>query len=218
MLNKKEFGAIAIASVILAFITSLAASQKAFIDALIIFILIILINTTSKKIASHYFDAEAEIKIWELTRTGFFGALTKGFPQNPNHKFKNPFLIGIFLPIILMLLSLGIIKWLACLTFEVKPKIYKAAKRFGLYSFSEMTENHIGIIAAAGMLANLLLAIVGYLIGFPLFTRLSVYYVAFNLIPISNLDGNKIFFGNKTLYLFLLIIEFIALGYAFLLY
>ena len=80
-----------------------------------------------------------------------------------------------------------------------------------------MTEEHIGLIAASGIFANLFLGIIGYLIGFPLFAKLSIWFAFFNMIPISNLDGNKIFFGNLVLWSFLAIITLIGLGYTFLL-
>jgi len=92
---------------------------------------------------------------------------------------------------------------MASLIFEVKPKVYRAAKRYGLYKFSEMTEYHIGLIAASGIAVNILLGIIGYLINFPLFAKLNIYYALFNLIPISELDGNKIFFGSFVLWCFL---------------
>ena len=92
---------------------------------------------------------------------------------------------------------------MASLVFEVKPKSYRAAKRHGLYTFSEMTEEHMGYIAAAGIFATLVFAVIGYLLGFTEFSKLSIYYALFNMFPISSLDGNKIFFGNIVLWSFL---------------
>ncbi|MBL7059296.1 hypothetical protein ISS08_02490, partial [Candidatus Pacearchaeota archaeon] len=97
---------------------------------------------------------------------------------------------------------------------DVKAKVYRAAKRHGLYSFSEMTEYHLGLIAASGIFINLILAIIGYVIGFPLFAKLNIYYALFNMIPISDLDGNKIFFGSLVLWSFLAALTLIGLGYA----
>ncbi len=59
-----------------------------------------------------------------------------------------------------------------------------------------MSENHIGAIAAAGIIVNLVFVLIGYLIGYEEFAKLNLYYVLFNMLPISDLDGNKIFFGN----------------------
>ena len=109
---------------------------------------------------------------------------------------------------------------MASLVFDVKAKAYHAAKRHGIYSFSEMTEEHIGKIAAAGIFVNLLLAFIFYFVGGDfgiLFAKLNIWFVFFNMIPLSDLDGNKIFFGNLVLWSFLAIVTLIGLGYTFLL-
>src|SRR3989339_631242 len=111
--------------------------------------------------------------------------------------------------IISISITLGKLKWMASLVFEVKAKTYRAAKRYGVYSFSEMTEYHIALIAASGIIGNL--------IGFPDFSRINIYYAFFNLFPISDLDGNKIFFGSLILWSFITSITLIALGFAILL-
>ena len=41
----------------------------------------------------------------------------------------------------------------------------------------------------------------------------NIWFVFFNLIPVSDLDGNKIFFGNNVLWVVLAIVSLIALGY-----
>jgi membrane-associated protease RseP (regulator of RpoE activity) len=136
----------------------------------------------------------------------------------PHKHLKRPFPMGAFLPIIVAALTMGYVYWLATLVFDVKAKVYRAAKRHGLYSFTEMTEYHIGLIAAGGIVANLLFALIGYLIGFPEqmnFVSLSIFYALFNMLPISSLDGNKIFFGSIILWSFLATIVLIAVGLAF---
>jgi hypothetical protein len=75
---------------------------------------------------------------------------------------------------------------MASLIFEVKPKVYRSAKRYGLYSFSEMSEYHIAIIAASGILMNLFIALIFYLFGFESSARIALYYSFFNLLPIRN--------------------------------
>jgi Zn-dependent protease len=136
---------------------------------------------------------------------------------HPSHKFKNPIQIGLILPLITSIITFGNLVWLTSTTFDVKPKSYRAAKRFGLYSFSEVTENHIGLIAFWGILFNLILAVIAYILNFPEFARLSIYYAAFNLLPLSELDGNKLFFGNMVLWCITTIVTLIALAYAILL-
>ncbi|MBT96626.1 hypothetical protein CMI49_00815 [Candidatus Pacearchaeota archaeon] len=207
MLNKKEITAILIVTLVLAFTISLMKTLNIFLYSLIAVFLIIIINIIAKKVASYYLDSEIEIKLWEIKRYGF----------KPRRYFKNPFPAGIFLPIIFIIFSLGYFKWMASLIFDVKPKTYRAAKRHGLYNFSEMTEDHIGLIASAGILVNLIFGIIGYLINFPEFAKLNIYYAFFNMLPIADLDGNKIFFGSIVIWSFLAVLVLIGLGYIFLL-
>ncbi|RLG12478.1 hypothetical protein DRN73_02380 [Candidatus Pacearchaeota archaeon] len=207
MISKKEIFWVLIITFVLSISISLIESWKTFFLMTFAIFLIILINNSAKKIMSYYLDSEIKIRPWEIKRYGF----------KANQEFKKPFPAGIFFPIIISALSFGNLFWMASLVFDVKPKIYKAAKRHGIFSFSEITENQIGLIAAAGIFANLIFAIIGYLIGWAIFTKLSVWYVFFNMLPISDLDGNKIFFGNLVLWSFLASIIIIGVGYIFLL-
>lgn len=207
MINLKEIVSILLVSLILGFIVSLFSSINAFLYISLIILIIILINVFTKKISSYYLDSEINIHVWEIQRYGF----------HPKNYFKKPILMGAIFPIVLKFISAGLINWFAVLSFEVKPKIYRTAKRYGTYAFSEMTEYHIGLIAVWGILANLVMAILGYLLGIPEFTRLSIYYVAFNLIPFADLDGNKIFFGSRIWWIFLAIVTLIGIGYTFIL-
>ena len=195
MLNRKEITVILIITLILGFTLSATKfSLETFLYTALAVFLIILINTFAKKITSFYLDSEIEVKFWEMKQFGF----------RKHWKFKNPFPIGAFFPLIATVLSQGYFNWMAAMTFDVKPKVYRAARRHsGLYSFSEMTEYHIALIAASGIFANFLFAIGGYLLGFPEFAKLNIYFAFFNIIPLSELDGNKIFFGSLTLWSFL---------------
>ncbi len=206
MLNRNEIITIVIVTLILAFTISLIETVEIFLYALLAVFLILIINIAAKKVASFYLDSEIEIKLWEIMRFGF----------KPKRHFKRPFPSGAFFPVIskIFLFPIHNFIWMASLVFDVKPKIYRAAKRHGLYSFSEMTESHLGLIASAGIIASLISAVIGYLIGFPDFAKLSIYYAFFNMLPISNLDGNKIFFGNIVLWSFLASIVLIGLFYA----
>jgi len=205
MLNGREIGYVIIISIILAFTISLIKSIEAFLYTLIIVFLVIMVNVLTKKIASFALDSEIEIKLWEFKRWGY----------KTHHYLKKAFPIGAFLPIVVTFLSMGFLYWMACLVFETKGKVYRAARRWGIYKFSEMTEYHIGLIAGWGILANLLFALIGYLFGSPEFARLNIYYAFFNMIPISSLDGNKLFFGSIVFWSFLAILTLIGLGYAF---
>jgi len=201
-MEKKEIAQIVAVVFILAFSLSVW-NFNLFLYAVVSFLLIIAINLAAKIVASHHYESEIEVKVWEMERYGF----------KPGNYFRKPVPVGAFIPILTSLISFGYFTWLASLVFDVKPKSYRASKRHGLYSFSEMTEEHLGNIAAAGILANLAFAIIGYLIGFEEFAKLNIYYAAFSIIPISDLDGNKIFFGNVLLWSFLAALLAIVVGF-----
>ena len=203
MLGKKEIATIFAVTLVLAIAISFLKSQI-FPGVLLAVFLILILNVAAKKIAAFYMGSEIEIKPWQMERYGFI----------KKQYLKKPFQIGIFLPLIVSLASLGKVFWMASMVFEVKPE-YKAAKSHGLYSFSEMTDAPIGMIAAAGVLINLVSAVVAYFLGFPTFARLSVYFAFFSMLPLSDLDGNKIFSGNIVVWSFLAALVLIGLGYAF---
>ena len=207
MLNKKEITSILIAILIITISLGLLNTWKTFGMVLLAVFFVIAINIFAKKAISYYLDSKIQIKLWEIKRYGF----------KPDQEFKKPFPAGIFFPIIFSALSFGNLIWLASLIFEIKPKVYRAAKRHGLYSFSEVTEFQIGLIAAAGVLINLIFAVIGYFAGWPMFSRLNIWFAFFNMIPISNLDGNKIFFGSLVIWSFLASIVLIGVAYVFLL-
>lgn len=207
MINLKEFSFIVAVSIILAFTISLLSSIKEFFYALLAICLVIIINILAKKVSAFFLDSEIEINLWEIKRFGF----------RAHHHFKKPMPAGVLFPIIITTLTYGYVYWFANLVFDVKKKIYRAARRWGLYTFSEITEYHIGWIAAWGIIANLVFAVIGYMLGFEEFARLNIYFAFFNLIPLSDLDGNKVFFGSMVLWSLLAAITLIFLGYTFLL-
>lgn len=204
MLEKKEILVLLLITLVFA-VTLSFLKMEVFAGVLLAVFIVLVLNIAGKKVAAFYLESDIEIKLWRMERYGF----------KRHEYFKRPFEIGIFLPIIVSLVSLGNLLWMASMVFDVKPKVYRAAKRHGLYSFSEMTEAQIGMIAAAGVLINLVAAVIAYFLGFPLFARLNVYFAFFSMLPLSDLDGNKIFFGSMVLWSFLATLVLIGLGYAF---
>ncbi len=210
MINKREALIIPLVIIIIALSINLSlnifAEIKTFLYSLLAVAVVILANIFIKKLIAYRLDSEIEVRVWELGRYGF---------TKDKHS-KKPFPLGAFLPILskIILFPLKSFVWMASLVFDVKPRIYRGAKRFGLYTFSEITEYHLGLIAASGVVINLILSIVGYLLGFPLFARLNIYYAFFNMFPISDLDGNKIFFGNLIMWAFLASLVLIGMLFA----
>ncbi|VVB83483.1 Uncharacterised protein [uncultured archaeon] len=210
MINKKEAFIIPIIIIIIALSLSLSLDfsdgWRLFFGTLLAVSIIVLSNIFVKKFIAYRLDSEIEMKIWEAGKYGF----------NKDKNSKKPFPIGAVLPVVskIILFPFKSFVWMACLVFDIKPRVYRGAKRFGLYTFSDVTEYHVGLIAASGILINLILAVVGYLLGFQLFARLNVYYAFFNMLPISELDGNKIFFGSLIMWSFLAALILIGMLFA----
>ena len=205
MITKKEIPIIALIIAIISLSVSLSLDilqdWKIFFTTLLAVSVVVLFNIFTKKIVAYNLDSEIEMKIWEIG----------GYKSN-----KKPFPLGAFLPLFskIILFPFNSFVWMASLVFDVKPRTYRAAKRFGLYTFSDVTEYHLGLIAASGVLINLILAVIGYFLCFELFARLSVYYAFFNIIPLSELDGNKILFGSKIMWSFLASLVLIGMLFA----
>ena len=207
MINKKEGFVIGL---VILLITFSLCIMKNFLEdwnyvlgILLAVSVIVLVSIFTKKMIAYLLDTDIEMKIWEVQRYG---------PGQDQH-LKKPFPFGAFLPIlsIIFLFPFKNLVWMASLVFDIKPRIYRGAKRYGLYAFSDVTEYHIGLIAASGIFMNLILAVLGYFLGFPTFSRLNIYFALFNILPISDLDGNKIFFGNPVLWSFLVSLVLIGI-------
>ncbi len=158
--------------------------------AIIFISIIIFINIIIKKVVAYTFEIEITTKIWELKNYG----LQKKF------HFKKP-LPMLWLPMLLSFISSGLILWLPIFSFDIKTKPERASKRHGLYRFTQVTEWHIAIIVMFAIFANLTTAIFGYVLGFEYFAKLNIFYAMWSLIPLSTLDGSKLFFGSKALWI-----------------
>ncbi|MBU2576954.1 MAG: hypothetical protein KKF50_04495 [Nanoarchaeota archaeon] len=166
------------------------------------FLIIIGANILIKKTVGYFLEINVRTKFWSWYQYGF---------RKDSH-FKKPVPM-IWIPLLLSLFTRGVFWWLAVLEFDVTPKTERVAKRHGLYRFTQVTEWHIAWIAAWGIILNLLLGIIGYIAGFELFARLSIYFAAWSLIPLSGLDGSKIFFSSRGLWITLVTITLIILGW-----
>lgn len=211
MINKKEMLALVFALIILAFSDSfkqiLGGNSIAFVNSLMIFAIIMIIYVAAKKITAYYYESKEESKLWTFQRYGLY---TRSY-------FKTPIPVGIILPFLLSVLSLGYIKWFAVTESDVNPTPARAVRRHDFYSFSEMTEYHLALISAAGIFFVLLIAPLAYVINVPELAKASIFFACFNMLPLGKLDGTRIFFGSVTLWLVLAIVCIIGLTYAILL-
>jgi len=170
--------------------------------------LIISLNVLAKKFTAHRLDSEVESKIWFWKRYGY----------GRNQYFKKAIPAGIIFPIFLTAFSLGALQLMTILSFETTALKRRASKRFGKSSYTEMTDFHTGLIAASGIVAVLLLSFVSYWIpGLSGLSKFAAFYAFWNIIPFSQLDGTKIFFGSRVLWSVLAIIILILVSYALIL-
>ena len=211
MINPKELLAVIIAIVILAFSNSfksiLNGNSAHFLYSIVFFAIILAAYMAGKKLMAFYLESKEETKILTFQRYGLY----------ERSYLKTPVPIGIIISFVLSVLSLGYVKWFALTETYIKAKIGRAVRKHEYYSYSEMTEFHIASISAAGIFSLLILSFIAYLINQPELAKLSVYFAAFNLIPLGKLDGTRIFFGSRILYSILASIAIIALGYVWLL-
>ncbi|MFH1308058.1 MAG: hypothetical protein ABIH72_04355 [archaeon] len=211
MIKKSELGHFLLAVIVLAFVGTWSLKQNLkgleFLWIASLFLIILAINMIVKKIVAYYYSTDIDIKIWSFQRFGF----------KEYYYFKVPIPIGILLTFLLSIATMGLVPWYAVLQYDAKPHEYRAARRHGFYSYSELTEFHIGVIAIWGMAVLLILAFFAYLINIEDLAVLTIAYVAFNMLPISQLDGCKIFFGSLIWWFILAVITLIGIAYTVLL-
>jgi len=204
---KQIVSAIIAFTIVIGFSQILASKGSMFIFGFFFAIIIIATNIAAKKLMASALDADVEHEIWRWSRYGF----------KPQAHLEKTLPAGLVFPLTLSFLSLGVVKILTFLTYETKALKHRAAKRFGVFSYTEITDWHNALIGAAGIISLLILSLIFYLIPFPNFEYLSIlstYYAFFNMLPISKLDGTQIFFGSRILWITLAIITTIFAGYA----
>lgn len=179
------------------------------LQALLYSAIIILVYVFSKKIIAFALDSDVEHELWKVSRYG---------PQAGNY-FRTPAPAGIILPLFFTVLSLGFFKIMPLLTYETRALSVRASKRFGYYSYTEMSEWHNGLIGAFGIISVLIVSLISYIFlpANDVLWRMAIYFAFWNMIPVSNLDGTQIFFGSRVLWSTLAIITAIATAYALLL-
>lgn len=200
-------GAWIILSVVIALPFLLEQQWESSAQAIFFALIILIVAVGTKKVIASMLDLNAVHRIWHMDRYRF----------HPKAHFKNEIPTGIIIPLAASLISIGKFFLLTPLTYEARAMKHRAAKRHGFYSFAEVTDWHNGLIGAAGTVATLILAIVGYLINQEALAKFATFYAAANLIPFSSLDGTQVFFGSRVLYATLVTVTLIFFLYALLL-
>lgn len=206
MFEKKEKIAIGISVIIMTLMILFGKNESSFavlIRALLVSLIIILFVVIAKKITASKLDVEIENKTWEFQRYGI---------AEHSH-FKKPVQIGLLLPLIISFLSLGFIKLFMFLQFESKALPTKVVKRFGLRRLSGIMDWDDALIVFYSLVPLLLVAVIAKFFTGIFFSDLARYswiYVVCNLLPISKLDGTKLFFGSMPLFVFTWVITLLT--------
>lgn len=196
MFDKKEITWIIISILILGFIIGFSLKPSYSLYVFLISFLIISANVIVKKFASKYFYVDIKYKIWEIQRYWWY----------KNAHFKKPVPAGLIIPFFLSFLSLGMIKMMTLLQFDGKPSKKRVMKKRGMHRRYEINESDLAFISAWGFWALILLAIFGAIFKIPSLAKFSIYYGLWNLLPIGDLDGMKLFFGSLVNWVLLVIV------------
>ena len=179
-------------------------SLISFLEACFVFLIIFVVNVGVKKIAADYLQCSVETKIWTFKRYGLY----------ERSYFKNAIPAGILLPFLISFLSLGKLYWLGTTQSEISALKSRASRRHDFYSFSELTEWHVALIPACGIIACLVLSVFAYVAGYTFLGKMAVLFAFFNMIPLGQLDGTKIFFGSSRLWFVLAVFSLIGAFWA----
>ena len=202
--------AVLILTIVSGFSFALDSKWTAISQLFLFSLIVIFVSVFAKKFMAYLLDADVEHTIWKASRWGY--------KQHQHLKKEIP--AGVIFPLFLTLFSLGWIKFTALLTYEARALKRRAARRFGFYSYTELTEWHNALIGAAGIISVFIIIIITYFLPFAgadYLAKIAAYYALCNLIPLSKLDGAQIFFGSRVLYTTLAVITLIFASYAFIL-
>ncbi len=181
------------------------------LTTILVFTIIIFTNITAKKLIAKNYAIKIEHQDWKLIRWGYY----------ERSYFKKPFPLGIIAPFFLAIFSLGYLKPFTFFQFDAEnlpaARLLKSHGQRRAQRKEGISEEDLAYTAATGFYALLALAIIGFLLkpylpefGFDL-AKYSLYYGAWNLLPIGQLDGSKLFFGATLGWIFIFILHLISL-------
>src|SRR3989338_4635107 len=160
-----------------------------FFYVLILVVLTVLFNSFGYKLMAKYLGTEVEIRVWNSEK--FEGR----FSLSKLHKYIFSPVLGV----LIMLFSNGKIFFTAVSTFDIKNY-----NMFGR-KFPKLTEFNVGLIATFGLFFNLILMILFKALSIDKGVFINSWFIAWSLLPFSNLPGAKIFIASRSLYVFSLI-------------
>ena len=196
-MRKEEFWSIVVAVLIMTFVIGFAEfTILAFVYALIMSSILLSIFILTQKIVADQLGCKIKYKLWSFRR----------YWLRWQDKLNWDFPAWIVIPLVLIVLSDGLLRWTAIMTFVTAVTAKKVSKKF-----SEIKEFDLSLIASSGVFAVLVLALIMKLLGFNEFASVSCWFAFLNALPIGNMNGTKIFFGSKILWIFILVLTVIIL-------
>ena len=168
-----------------------------FLEILIIILIVVLFRELVIKFFASRHEVISEYRLWNVERLWFGGS----------GKLPFTFPFGVIASLILTVVSRGNFYFTAIGVHNLteNKSARTGRKKPGLSYFEEMQ------IACSGIFSTLVLAIIFVLLGRALdfnitsIVNICFFIVLFNMIPLSDLDGAKIFFGSILTYIFLLV-------------
>jgi len=190
------------ASLFAAFILSLNVhlpiikiEETLFLQSFFYMIIIFGVFIAGQKLVAYSLDCITTTKLMAF-RQYWFRPLSR---YKSGGELKAPFPVWLILPLVLTLLTNGIIKWLAILNFDVETTTSRIRKRW-----KEITEYDVAKIAVAGPLSLLLLGIISKILGFDSFAMLCAWVAFLSIIPIG--AGFKLLMSSRILWTFAFIL------------
>ncbi len=209
MFTKKESAALLISILVLSFVFGFDDGKEAFalsswlFNFLIVFLAVfasVLFRELMFKGFARRHDATSEYGIWNINQVWFGKKLERGIP------------LGIFAAVVLAIASAGKFFFTAIGVHNLRENRHaRVGRKLIFLEYSEEAK-----IASMGILSHLFLASAGLLGGnflglnMSAFVNINFFMALFNLLPISNLDGAKIFFGSLMTYIFLVVFTIVA--------
>lgn len=202
--TKKELEQIFISILVITFVFVWA--RLGVLNFLAVFLMVAItffVHDLAHKFVAEKYGASSQYRIWTVERIAFYKTRTR----------IKPFPLGIILAVFVALFSAGTWFFTAVESFVLETKRHKRVGK----KFLELTEAEIALIALSGPLANILLAYFLKIFGFfDEMILINSLFAVFHMLPFSSLDGAKVFFGAKYLYilgLFFILFSAVALQF-----
>ena len=160
--------------------------------------IVLLIYQTSHKLIANRYGCKSTFRIWGIKRFWFYKRAKIKNLKIFGKKYES-IKLGIILPLFISIISNGIIKFCAIGSSEISEiKLQRIGKKF-----KNLTDFDTAVIHLVGPMVLLFTALLlNNSEQFGNISKIAYFIAIFSMIPLSQLDGSKIFFGSPFLYTF----------------